>query len=95
MNYQTLVGRDANLANKIHSQGSFLTVEDVDALEKIDRMAMVLVRCNMGRFLTPVQNVKHFTRMIDEHFKFVEKAEGHDAAMQKSDWVRDISIPTF
>jgi hypothetical protein len=42
------------------------------------RLAPCLVRCGCGRFITPAQDVQHYTEMV-----------GND----KVDFVRDVSLP--
>jgi hypothetical protein len=58
-------------------QGGFLTRQDVDELSVVDRLHMVLVRCNAGRFTCPAQDALHFCKLVE-----------HDG----TEWVRDISF---
>ena len=89
-----IAGVDAILAAQIDSQGWCLTLEQVDALERIDRFIQVLVRTNNGRFLTAVQNVRWYCGLIESHYKMVEAAIGESPVSRyNTDWVRDISIP--
>jgi hypothetical protein len=89
-----IAGVDALLAAKIDSQARCLTLEQVDELERIDRFIQVLVRTNMGRFLTAVQNVRWYVGLIDSHRRMVEAAIGSlPNGKYNTDWVRDISIP--
>lgn len=80
---------DRTLANKIQGQDFFLSIEDCAALEKIDRLLQVLVRCGNGRFVCAVQDVKHFIHIINEHR---QKVFGDDI-MKGGDYVRDVSLP--
>lgn len=85
---------DAILAAEIDSQARFLTLTQVDRLEKIDRFIQVLVRTNGGRFLTAVQNVRWYCGLIENHYKMVKAAIGSEPVSKyNTDWVRDISIP--
>ena len=81
------------LGKTIEDRGGFLTQEDLPKLEAIDRMMLLLVRCNCGRFLTPAQNVKHFVDLITDHANRVQ-AETGMLVNANSDYVRDVSIPS-
>jgi len=70
------------LARKLESQGFFVTDADIDGLVAISRHALVLVRTGNGRFLCPVDTVRHFVKVID----------GTDPA-NGGDYVRDVSLP--
>lgn len=87
---QKIAAVNPALANKIASQGTFLTDADVPEVEKIDRMMLVLVRCGNGRFLCPVQDVQHFITIIEEHAKLKEEKEGKPF---QGDHIRDVSFP--
>lgn len=78
------------LADKIAKQATFLDENDIKAVEKIDRMMLVLVRCGNGRFLCPVQDVNHFIGIIEEHAELKEKATGQPL---QGDHIRDVSFP--
>jgi hypothetical protein len=72
----------------------------VPELEKIDRSLVVLVRCGNGRFLCPVQDVRHFMAIIEEHYRFKGNGKGvipmADYAKMEGehpDYVRDVSLP--
>jgi hypothetical protein len=89
-----IAGVDAILAAQIDSQGRCLTMDQVDALEKIDRFIQVLIRTNMGRFVTSVQNVRWYCGLIENHYQMVKAAIGKEPlSSYNTDWVRDISIP--
>lgn len=79
------------LAEKINDQGCCLTEADVPEVQKIDRMMLVLVRCGMGRFLCPVQDMAHFIGIIEDH------AKRFACTLQKGacepDHIRDVSFP--
>lgn len=80
------------IARRIMNDGGFLRSTDVVTLATADntKNIMVLVRCNNGRFTTPMQNVMHFTKMIEQHHQMM-KASGQEPLMV-SDYVRDISL---
>lgn len=78
---------DPELAKKIESQGEFITEEDLPKLVKIERLMQVIVRCGCGRFLTPVQDVAHFVRIIEEHMDL------RGGMVEGTDYIRDISLP--
>jgi hypothetical protein len=63
----------------VKKNGGFLTHTDVEIIAHHDRLRLILVRCGNGRFLTPAQDVKHFTEII---------------ARDGQDYVRDLSLPT-
>lgn len=67
---------DSKLADKIIKQGYCIVDADVESLTKIDRLMKVLVKCGNGRFSCPVQDVKHFIKIVDEsgldHIRSVE-----------------------
>ncbi len=87
--FSAIQGKNPALAKKVKEQHYFLTVEDCEALEKIDRHTQVLVRCGGGRFTCAVQSVKHFIHIINEHRKEVY----NDDIMKGGDYVRDVSLP--
>ena len=93
--YSRISAVDLNLASKIQSQGGFLQYEDIIALKSHDslRLMLLLVRCNNGRFLTPVQDVNWFCKIISDHAKRAEQEYGFEESMSVSDYVRDISLP--
>ena len=70
------LSRVLSLAKK---EGGFLSLTDVEIIAHHDRLRLILVRCGNGRFLTPAQDVKHFTDII---------------ARDGQDYVRDLSLPT-
>lgn len=78
------------LAGKINDQGCCLTEADVPEVQKIDRMMLVLVRCGMGRFLCPVQDVAHFIGIIEDHAKLAGKPQ---KGACEPDHIRDVSFP--
>ena len=89
-----VAGVDAILAARIDSQGRCLTLEQVDALERIDRFIQVLVRTNNGRFVTAVQNVRWYCGLIEKHYEMVKATIGElPSGRYNTDLVRDISIP--
>ena len=67
------------LLKKIDANGGFLNETDISDLAELDRLRMVLVRCNNGRFLCPAQNVAWFSDLLESTGK---------------EWVRDMSLPT-
>lgn len=67
-----------SLARQLKERGYFLLDTMLPELERIDRLMLVLVRCGAGRFMCPVQDVKHFVGIIER---------------EDSDYVRDISLP--
>lgn len=66
------------LANTIKERGGFITSDQMDELNKIIPNQLLLVRCGNGRFLTPLNQLNHFIRIINN---------------EKSDYVRDVSLP--
>lgn len=61
-------------------EGGFLTPAAIDAMAEFDsgwRMQQCLVRCSMGRFIAPAQDVKHFVDMVGR---------------SKDDYLRDVSV---
>ena len=68
-----------DVLKRIDKQGGFLTTAELTALVAADKMRMVLVRCNNGRFLCPAQNVAWFSDLLTSTGK---------------EWVRDVSLPT-
>lgn len=61
----------------LRSTMGFITNDsDLDKLIAEDRLQPVLVRCGMGRFVCPAQDVKHFTGMVSK----------------SDDYVRDMSV---
>ena len=62
---------------KIAQPGGFIDEEMIDAIESIDRHAMLIVRCGGGRFMCSAQNVKHFVDIVNN---------------ERTDYVRDISV---
>jgi len=76
---ETIRANDSTLARIIERQGYCLTMEQVEQIQKINRSMKILVRCGNGRFLTPAQDVKWFTEIIER--------EG-------TDYVRDLSLPS-
>ena len=66
------------LAAKLTEQMGFITDVDLPAIVAFAPRTQLLVRCNIGRFLTAAESVKSFVDIITR--------EG-------SDWVRDVSIP--
>jgi hypothetical protein len=70
-----------DILTKIHKeQFGFITEDQIDELIEKNRLMKVLVRCGCGRFVCPVQDVRHFISIIQK--------EG-------SDYIRDISIPVL
>ena len=85
---------DSRLAAKIQSQGHCLVEEDLESVVTINRMMPVLVKCNMCRFTTPAQNVKHMVDIIEQHAKFMEEKHGKRAILiEGCDYVRSVEIP--
>lgn len=81
---------DPAIAKRIADEGGFLTKADIELLAKKLPHLLVLVRCNNGRFSTPMQNVLHFCDIIESHYQ-MKKASGQEPLMC-SDYVRDISL---
>jgi len=79
--------KNPELYNKLYSQGGFISPDDLQAIEAVDRFIQVIVRCNNGRFTCPVQNAKHFVDIITEH--------GDTFGLIKGDYVRDIAFPVI
>jgi hypothetical protein len=67
-----------SVMSRIKSNGGFLSMADLRVVAKHDRLKMLLVRCGMGRFLAPAQDIKHFVDIIHR---------------DRKDYVRDISLP--
>ena len=63
----------------VKSNGGFMNETDIDIIAHHDRLRMVLVRCGNGRFLCPIQDVKHFMAIVQR--------DGQDH-------VRDVSLPS-
>lgn len=59
-------------------QHGFILEKQIDEIIAINRFEQVLVRCGNGRFLCPVQDVKHFIECIEK---------------SGIDYVRDVSLP--
>ena len=60
--------------------GGFLAEDDVTALaaHPVSRLWPCLVRCGGGRFVAPMDQVRHFIGIIER---------------ERSDYVRDVSLP--
>lgn len=80
------------LAEKIEAQHGFIMPEDIVPLTYVNRSMLVLVRCNSGRFLTPVETVEHFKGIIERHASMAEALTGK-LVNPGCDYVRDISLP--
>lgn len=65
------------LAKTIEERGGFILMIELPQLIDIDRHMLAMVRCGCGRFITPVDSVKHFINII-------EKTD--------DEYVRDVSI---
>ena len=72
------------MATNIHQtaldEGGFLTPAAIDAMAEPDsgwRLHQCLVRCSMGRFTAPAQDVKHYVDMVGK---------------SKDDYVRDVGL---
>ena len=63
---------------QIHEQHGYITEEVLPVLVQHARLSPVLVRCGLGRFTCPAQDVAHFIAIID--------SDGRD-------YVRDVSLP--
>lgn len=61
-----------------HDQGGFYTENDISQLAQLDRLRLVLVRCNNCRFLAAAQDVEHIIGAVES----------------VGDWARDCSMPT-
>jgi hypothetical protein len=79
-----------SLSNTLRSRGGFIMESELPELERVDRLMLLLVRCGCGRFMAPVQDVKHFTTIIAEHSKLKQAEAGEEYA---GDYVRDVSLP--
>lgn len=79
------------LAARIVERGGFIKEDEADALIAVNRLMLVLVRCGNGRFLCPVQDLKHFIGIIEEHAKLKEEKTGQP---MQGDHIRDVSLPT-
>lgn len=67
-----------NIIQKIREeQHGFILDADVEALTKHNRFTRCLVRCGCGRFVCPVQDVKHFVDIVTK---------------SGIDYVRDVSL---
>lgn len=86
MNLDKIEKANPELATIIAGNGGFLLDDQIDELMKIDRLMLVLVRCGCGRFLCPVQDLKHFCAIIAEH------SEAKPFSVE-NDYVRDVSLP--
>ena len=85
------IGRtDPGLENKIRRQHGYVLEDDVDRLIAVERLMLVMVRCGNGRFMCPIQDLKHFMTIIEEHSELKATATGKKFA---GDHVRDVSIP--
>ena len=73
-----IYAKNPDLAIKIDNQHGFILQDDVERLINVDRLMLVLVRCGNGRFVTPIQDLNHFSNIIEK--------EG-------SDYIRDVSLP--
>ena len=69
----------SDLLTKINAQGGFLNETDINDLAELDRLRLVLVRCNNGRFMCPSQDVAWFSDLLESTGK---------------EWVRDVALPT-
>jgi len=88
-NFEKIQIKNPKLATAIMNRGGFILDAEVEELISIDRLITVLVRCNNGRFTTPVQNLKHFIGIIDSHRNMVAASE---QSSQEVEWVRDVSL---
>ena len=61
-------------------QCGFITDADLPEIIKEKPQQLILVRCGNGRFIAPIDQVKHFIDIIER---------------EKSDYVRDVSIYNF
>ena len=68
----------SDLLKHIASNGGFLNETDIRSLAELDRMRLVLVRCNNGRLLCPAANAEWFSDLLESTGK---------------EWVRDVSLP--
>jgi hypothetical protein len=74
----TIRKANSGLAVTLEKNHGIITSEDqIDELEKIDRFMLVMVRCNAGRFVCPIQDLRHFRNIIQEH---------------GGEWIRDMSV---
>lgn len=70
------------LNDVVQNHHGFMNETTVVELAKLDRLRLVLVRCNGGRFMCPAQDVEHFVALVESG-----KHRGHE------DYVRDVSLP--
>lgn len=82
--------QDPKLANAIVERGGFIVDDEVARLIEIDRMMIVMVRCGCGRFMCPVQDMKHFINILERD------AKANDEKLSErtvdTDYVRDVSL---
>lgn len=90
---QTIRAADPALAKQIEERGGFLLDTMIPRLIEIDRLMLVLVRCGAGRFLTPVQDVKHFVAIIEQHDQLMKNKQVPIGETIEADYIRDISLP--
>lgn len=77
MRYAELKLKSPALYRKINNNGGFLSLEDVDQVVEVSRLAQLLVRCGNGRFTCAAQDVRWFCEIIRRDGK---------------DYVRDVSL---
>lgn len=91
-NLQTITKSNPQLAQEIQKNYGFITESQISELEAIDRFMLVMVRCNNGRFVCPIQDLKHFKQIIQEHYRFLQEKSQEPGWMHGGDWVRDVSV---
>jgi len=65
---------------KILENHGYLNRQDIIDLANDERMCLLLVRCNMGRFVVPAQDALHYVTMVD------------NSTPLSGDYVRDVSL---
>lgn len=80
-----------DLARQIAAEGGMLTKTDIETLAKLLPHLMVLVRSNMGRFTTPLQNVMWYTGIISQHYEMT-KEKGLNPLTSGCDYIRDVAL---
>lgn len=79
------------LAEKIREQGTFITMEDVPELIKIDRFFKAHVRCNNARFTCPIYCLEHLRKIIESQADMVKAYTG-EMINENTDWIRDVAL---
>lgn len=93
LTYFDVENHDNALSQLIKKQGGFLRVDQIEQLQSYQelRLRTILVRCGSGRFISPLQDVLHFVKIIEEHSKLLSEKTNQPESFC-GDYVRDIGL---